>query len=271
MFVTFLIAFRESLEAFLLVGILLAYLDRLGARRRSIWIYLGAIAGLLASLVAAFVLQVLVDQFHDQTYRAILTATIMLIAVTILSYMALWMGKQAKEHTEGARRKLAEHVSAGRVIGIAALSFVSVLREGIETVLFLSALAYGGQAVSPLGGILGFVLAIVLVWALLRGARQVPLALFFRATSLLLIVIAAGLLGSAVNQVQGLGVDLGPTGALFDINWLLSDSSGLGTFLRGMLGYNATPTPAQFGAWALYLVVALGLWQQSGQVGKAAA
>ncbi|TMV84124.1 hypothetical protein FGG78_22035, partial [Thioclava sp. BHET1] len=110
MFVTFLLIFRESLEAFLLVGILLAYLARMGERRRWIWIFLGVIAGLLGSVVAAFVLQVLVDQFSDQYYRTLLTAAIMLIAMVILTYMAVWMGKQSRDHTADAKRKLEAHV-----------------------------------------------------------------------------------------------------------------------------------------------------------------
>lgn len=263
MLATFLITFREGLEAFLLVGILLTYLDRLGARKKAVWIWAGAVAGAVASVGAAFVLQVLVNQFENQRYRTILTIAIMLIAVCILSYMALWMQRQAQNHTETAQRKLAEHVSAGRVLGIAALAFVSVFREGIETVLFLSALTYGGHQVSPLWGVMGLVVSAMVVWMLLRTTRRVPLRVFFNGSSLLLIIIAAGLLGSAVNQLQALGLHLGPTTAFFDLSGLLSDSTGLGIFLRGLFGYNATPTLAQFAAWAGFLTIAITLWAQN--------
>ena len=262
MLLTFLILFRESLEAFLLVGILLAYLARIGARRYARWIYAGVAGGLAASLVAAFVLQVLVDQFSNELYRALLTAAIMFAATCILTYMAIWMGKQARAHTEHAKRQLEEHISAGNVLGIATLAFFSVWREGLETVLFLSALTYTGQGLSLLGGVLGMVLAVALIWLLISGTRRVPMHIFFRYTSLLLIVIAAGLLGSAIAVLQSAGVHVGPAAPLFDVSSILPDTSGVGVYLRGLFGYNATPSPPQFALWADYMIVAVLLWRR---------
>ncbi|TPW32798.1 FTR1 family iron permease [Pararhizobium mangrovi] len=262
MLVTFLVLFREGLEAFLLVGILLTYLTRLGARGYAKWIYVGVGAGILASLVAAFVFQVVIDQFHNDEYRAYLTAGIMIVATAVLTYMAVWMQKQARAHTDEAKRQLEHYVAGNQVVGIAVLAFVSVWREGIETVLFLSALSYGGQSPSLLGGLVGLAAAIAVVFVLMKGARRVPLAAFFRWTSLLLIVIAAGLLGSAIAVLQGAGMLPGPTAPLFDLSGVLSDNGGVGSFLRGLFGYNATPTPPQFALWALYLVVALAFWRR---------
>lgn len=261
MLLTFLILFRESLEAFLLVGILIAYLHRLNGRRYVKWIYVGVGAGLVGSFVAAFVLQVVIDQFNNEFYRAILTAAIMFVAACILTYMAIWMHKQAKAQTEQAKQQLKEYMTAGNVVGVAMLAFVSVLREGIETVLFLSALAYTGQPLSVPAGLAGVALAIALVWLLVSGTRRVPLQPFFRYTSLILIIIAAGLLGSAVNMLQGAGV-LPGSGPIFDISNILPDTTGIGIFLRGLFGYNASPTLPQFGLWAAYLIAAAVLWRR---------
>jgi high-affinity iron transporter len=195
--------------------------------------------GLLASLVTAFVLQVVVDQFRNELYRALLTAGIMLMASCILTYMAIWMHKQARAH---AKRRLEGHIGAGNVIGVAMLAFVSVLREGIETVLFLSALAYTGESLSIVGGLAGLLLAILLVW--------------------LLIIIAAGLLGSAINMLQGAGIVPGSTTPIFDISGILPDTTGVGVFLRGLFGYNASPTAAQLALWAVYLAIAVLLWRR---------
>lgn len=261
MLLTFLILFRESLEAFLLVGILVAYLYRLDGQRYVKWIYAGVAAGLVGSFVAAFVLQVVIDQFNNEFYRAILTASIMLVATCILTYMAIWMHKQARAHTEQAKQQLRDYMTAGNVVGVAMLAFVSVWREGIETVLFLSALAYTGEPLSIPGGLAGMALAVALVWLLVSGTRRVPLQPFFRYTSLILIVIAAGLLGSAINMLQGAGV-LPETGPIFDISAILPDTTGIGVFLRGLFGYNASPTMPQFGLWAAYLVIAVVLWRR---------
>ena len=262
MFLTFLIAFREGLEAFLLVGILLAYLSRVGASRYAKWIYVGVLAGLLASLIAGFIFQVVVDQFNNDRYRAYLTAGIMIVATVVLSYMAIWMQKQAKAHAETAQRRLETYVETSNILGVAFLAFISVWREGLETVLFLSALSYGDQPLSVFGGVLGLGLAILLVWLLTVGARKVPLQTFFRYTSLLLIVIAAGLLGSAISVLESARFIPGATTPLFDISGVLSDGSGVGLFLRGVFGYNSSPTTLQFASWAVYLIVALVLWRR---------
>lgn len=263
MFVTFLIAFRESLEAFLLVGILLAYLRQLEATQYAKWIYLGAVAGLAAALAAAFVLQFVVDQFHSRTYQLILTAAIMVLAAVVLSYMAIWMQKQAQKETGAAKEQLRQHVSTGNVIGIAFLAFISVWREGMETILFFSAVQFDGGTLSIPGGLLGFALAIVCVWLLLTGVKGVPIREFFRWSSLLLIIIAAGLLASATNILQGLNYLPGPTSALFDVSGILPDTGGVGEFLRGLFGYSATPTPLQFAVWLTFLIIAVTLWQRA--------
>lgn len=263
MLVTFLISFREGLEAFLLIGILLVYLRKLGGSRFAKWIYAGVAAGLVSALAVAFILQVVVDQFNDAFYRSLFTAVIMLIATCILTYMAIWMQKQARAHTEHAKQQLETYIGSGSILGVVLLAYVSVLREGVETVLFLSALAYSGESLSISGGLAGLALAVLLVWLMVTGMRRVPLAVFFRYTSLLLIVIAAGLLGSAVNMLQVAGVVPLSLTPLFDISGLLPDTEGPGAFLRGLFGYNSTPTTPQFVLWALYLAVAVVIWYRA--------
>ena len=272
MMASFLITFREGLEAFLLVGIILAYLRKLDAIRHARWIYLGVAAGLVVSLALAVLFQVVMDQFANERYQALLMIGVLLFAAAVLSYMALWMQRQARAHTESVKRQLVIHVGTGNLLGLVSLSFVAVLREGLETVLFFSALVYSGQGItleSGLGGaLLGLAAAVVLVWAVMRGARRVPLQPFFRWTSLLVIVIAGGLLASAVNMMQSaglIGLGLQP---LFDIAWILDDRGMVGTFLRALFGYNSSPTPLQFVTWVAYLAVAVTLWRR-GNAGAA--
>lgn len=263
MLVSFLITFREGLEAFLMVGILLAYLRQLGALEYRKWIFAGVAAGILAAIASAVVLEFVVSKFESRTYQLVLTAAIMITAVCVLTYMAIWMQKQAREATGAAKAQLKEHVTAGNVFGIAFLAAISVWREGIETVLFFSAVAYEGGELSLPGALLGLAVAVVVVWALMKGVKNVPIREFFRWSSLLLIIIAAGLLSSATNILQGLSVLPGPLEPLFDISGILSDQGGVGGFLRGLFGYTATPTPLQFTVWVVFLGVAVFLWQRS--------
>jgi high-affinity iron transporter len=262
----FLITLREGLEAFLLVGILLAFLRKLGVPQFGKWIYVGVVAGIIASLAAAFVFQVVIDQFSNQRYQTMLMIGILLFAAVVLTYMAIWMQKQARAHTESMKKKLESLVTAGNLFGMVSLAFVAVLREGIETVLFFSALMYSGADVSLESGLIGAALgmgvSIVLVWMLMRGARNVPIQPFFRYTSLLIIVIAAGLLASAVNMMQSIDLISVLKGTLFNISWLLDDRGLIGTFLRALFGYNSSPTVLQFLCWAAYLLTAVSLWHR---------
>jgi high-affinity iron transporter len=264
----FLITFREGLEAFLLVGIMLSYLDRMNASAQRKYIYYGVGAGLVVSLVIAFAFQVIVSQFENEFYERVLMIFILLFASGMLSYMAIWMQRQARAQASAVERQLAEHISTGNLLGMVSLAFAAVLREGFETVLFLSALNYASPGGVPLegglvGGVLGIASSIALVWLLLRGSRRVPLRLFFKYTSLLILVIAGGLLGSAVNQMEALGWLPPLVPRIFDISWILDDRAGVGVFMRALFGYNAAPSLLQFAVWSGYLMFFLWMWRRS--------
>ncbi|WP_310619946.1 FTR1 family iron permease [Flexibacterium corallicola] len=266
MFASFLITFREGLEAFLLVGIILSYMHKLDVRRYNKYVYLGVALGLIVSLALAFVFQVVIDQFSNEHYQTLLMIFILLFATLVLSYMAVWMHRQAKAQVDHVRKQLHAHISAGNLWGMVFLAFIAVLREGFETVLFFSALMYSGQGVTLenglIGAALGLMASIVLVWAMMRGTRQVPIAPFFKYTSLLIIIIAAGLFSSAINMLQAIDVVPVVVEQIFNIAFILDDQGTFGTFMRALFGYNASPTLIQFASWALYLGLFLSFWSR---------
>ena len=268
MFPSFLITFREGLEAFLIVGIALAYLTKLNARHYHKYIYIGVFVGLILSLMIAVVFQLVIDQFSSELYQHYLMAGILIFASIVLTYMAIWMQKQAKNQVGELQANLDNLVSTGNMLGLVFLAILAVLREGFETILFFNALAYAGLAdfsteSAVIGGIMGLVLSVVLVYMLLKGSRKVPLREFFRWTSLLIIIIAAGLLSSAVNMLQA--ADLIPVfyAAVFDISHILDDRGVFGTFLRALFGYNSAPGALQLSTWLLYISSAIYWWNKS--------
>jgi len=268
MLASFLITFREGLEAFLLVGIMLSYLDRLGALQYRRYLYLGVVGGVLASAGVAFLFQVVISQFENEYYQQCLMVFILLFASGVLSYMAIWMQRQSRERTANVQQELGAHISSGNLVGMVSLAFVAVLREGFETVLFFSALVYAeGDVLSLRGGLggalLGVVSSILLVYLLLRSTRRLALAPFFKYTGLLLIVIAAGLFSSGINLMQA--VEWLPTldAPLFDISFLLDDRGGVGLFIRALFGYNASPTLLQFAGWVSFLGAFVYFWRQA--------
>jgi high-affinity iron transporter len=267
MFPSFLITLREGLEAFLLIGIILAYLTKLDAQRYAKYIYMGVGVGLVASLAIAFVFQVVINQFENELYQHYLMIFILGFASIVLTYMAIWMQKQAKAQVDRIKQDLSLHISTGNLWGMVFLAFIAVLREGFETVLFFSALLYSDQGVTLKGGLIGatagLLVSFAMVWALMRGTRQVPLQSFFRYTSLLIIVIAAGLLSSAVNMMQAADILPIIIEKLFDISHILDDRGMIGTFFRALFGYNASPTLLQFSTWAVYLGLFSIIWKRA--------
>ncbi|NOI65076.1 FTR1 family protein [Vibrio sp. 99-8-1] len=267
MFASFLITLREGLEAFLLVGIALSYLAKLNARHYNKYIYLGVAVGLVLSLAVAFVFQVVIDQFSNALYQNYLMAGILLFATVVLTYMAIWMQKQAKSQVAQVQQDITEMVSTGNLMGLVFLSMLAILREGFETILFFSALMYSSYGElstqdALIGAVLGLVLAYVMVWAMMKSAKKVPLAQFFKWTSLLIIIIAAGLLSSAINMLQAANLVPIVYAQVFDISHILDDRGVFGTFLRALFGYNSSPGLVQLMVWLGYMLIFTLFWEK---------
>ena len=208
---SFVIALREGIEAALIVSIVLAYLKQVGAsdRSRLVWWGTGLAIVLSAALgTAIFVAGAEFEGTAEQVFEGLVT----LAAVAVLTWMIFWMRRQ------GARIKseLQEKVDTALVSGglaLAGLAFFAVLREGIETALFLFAATKGtaveGTAVAPatqvIGAVLGLALAVVLGVLLYRGGIRMNLRSFFRVTGLILIVVAAGLFAYSLHELQEAG------------------------------------------------------------------
>jgi high-affinity iron transporter len=258
---SFVIALREGIEAALIVSIVLAYLKQLGATDRSRLVWWGTgLAVVLSAAVgtAIFVAGAEFEGTAEQVFEGLVT----LAAVGVLTWMIFWMRRQ------GARIKseLQEKVDTALVAGgfaLAGLAFFAVLREGIETALFLFAAAKGtaveGTTIAPAtqvtGAVLGLVLAVILGVLLYRGGIRMNLRSFFRVTGLILIVVAAGLFAYSLHELQEAGWLPVLGSHAFDLSASLPDDAGVGAILRGLVGYNADPTWLEVVGWATYLVI----------------
>lgn len=213
---SFVVAFREGMEAFLIVGILLTYLTKL---RQTVYlkhVLGGTGAAIVASLLTALGLWRVAGGFSGRA-EEIFEGTIMLIAVWVLTYMVLWMGRQARAISGQLRRQVDVYVSRGQALGLVALSFVSVYREGVETVLFFAALGAKGMA-SWIGGVVGLLAAAAVVGLFFRLGQRLPLHRFFQVTGAVLIVVAAGLAAGGVHELQEAGVLPMGVEHLYDLN-----------------------------------------------------
>ena len=260
----FVIALREGIEAALIVSILLAYLKQLDRQDLARLIWWGtAIAIAISAAVATIMFAV--GAGFEGTAEEVFEGLVTLTAVGVLTWMIFWMRRQ------GARIKgeLQEKVDSALVSGgiaLAFLAFFAVLREGIETALFLFAAAKGtavdagGVGAQLVGALLGLALAVFLGVLLYRGGIRMNLRTFFRLTGGILIVVAAGLFAFAVHELQEAGWFPFLESTAFDISATLPDDSGIGAVMRGLLGYNADPTVLEVFAFLGYLVVVGALY-----------
>jgi high-affinity iron transporter len=255
---TFIITLREGVEIAVVLAIILAYLHQLGASRSAGRVWLGTTAAAIVSVAAAVGIFAVLHTTEVERFQAPLEGSLKLLAVIILTWMTLWMKRESGAIGSGLRQRVLHAVSDGSVWTLTSLVFISVIREGIETVLFVvGSTQQASPAATISGAILGFAVAAVLGGIVYGGSRHMALKPFFTVTSALLIVMAAGLVVGGVGEFQGLG--LLPTGVapLWSTRTLLSDTSIIGGLLSSVFGYADSPNLVQVVAWIAYLAGAL--------------
>lgn len=255
-----LIALREGLEALLITGILLGLVTKLGRPDARKHVYAGFFLAAAASVAAGWLIQrYLLDRFEEGGGAEWFELGAVAVAVVVLTYMVFWMWKHTRALMATMRDQVASLLTRGALVGIVVLTFASVIREGLEVVLFYSALA---ARATPLdlawSGMIGFVASAAIVWAILRGAGRFDLQRFFGVTGILLVFVAAGLLVHGASAAMGLGL-LPPAPAMWDTSGLLPDDSALGRVLHALVGYAATPTLLQCVLYFGY-VFGIGGW-----------
>ncbi|HEU4672064.1 MAG TPA: iron uptake transporter permease EfeU [Candidatus Limnocylindrales bacterium] len=262
---TFVIGLREGLEASLIVGIITAFLVQRNERAalRPMWLGIGvAVALCLAVAVGLNV----VGASLPSRERELMEGVLALVAVAGVTYMAVWMRNHAHELKRNLEAEAATALVSGSVIGLVGMAFLAVLREGLETAVFL--LAAFQSSTDPLatgsGALLGIAVAVGLGYGLYRGGVRINLGRFFRATGFVLVLVAAGLTASAVHALAEAGVVTVLQSRALDLSWLVAPGTVTGSLLTGILGFRPVPTVAEVAAWLVYAVpmTAIVLWPQ---------
>ena len=268
---------REGVEAALIVAIICAYLARTGNRRHLPIVLAGAAGAIGLSAILGFILFQTVGGLQEP-YEQIFEAATLLLAAAVVTWMLFWMRRQARSVKGDLHAAVDRALDQNSVVALAALAFVAVIREGLETSLFLVGQANSAQqgAIFVLvGALIGLAVAAVLGVGFYQGSRRLNLATFFRWTGVGLIFIAAGLLSTAVHELVEIGVIPFGTQTLFDLSGVLPHDPAagnlVGQFLRALFGYSATPEATTFVAWLAYIVVVLALFLRPTRPSPAAA
>ncbi len=254
----FFVVWRESLEAFLIAGILYAWLkanDDSGPGRRALFAGLAAGAGL--ALLLGWALLSVQDELSGTALELFQTATLFL-AAGLITQMVLWMTRHGRQMKARLHADLAAATERNGYLGVAVVAALAVAREGAETVIFLYGLAQGGEirtlAIGALGGFAG---AGLTAWLAARSLARLNIGLLLRLSSGLLLVLASALLVAAVDRLIGAGWLPPLLDPVWDSARLLDDTTTGGRLVADFTGYRARPALATLLAWGAYWSVVL--------------
>jgi high-affinity iron transporter len=259
-FPSFLIGLREGLEAGLVVSILVATLVRSGQRARLPQVWTGVLAAVALSLSFGAVLTFTAHSLSAKAQEAF-GGVLSVVAVAFVTAMVFWMRRNAR-HLSG---ELKDKVGAALAVGSGMLvvtSFLAVGREGLETALFIWTTAQtAGESTGPLiGAAVGLVLAAGLCWALYRRVLKINLTRFFTWTGAALIVIAAGVLGYGLRDLQEGGVLPGIHSYAVDLGGSVDAGSWYATLVQGVFNLTTRMTWLQTSAYLVYLALVMTLF-----------
>jgi len=272
---SFIITFRETLEVALIIGIILSYLIKTKQIRYNNIVYVGIASGIVASIIGALLFNYLAGGFSGQAEK-IFEGIVMLIGAILLTTMILWMMKQ-KHIAKELEHNVATTLAKTHKTGLFLLVFVSVLREGIETVIFLSAASFVSVDNNIIGALIGITVAIFLGYLIFVSSMKINIKKFFNITSILLILFAAGLVAHGVHELQEANIipiviehvwDINPPINPDGIYPLLHEKGHIGSIFVGLFGYNGNPSLIEILSYLLYLAIIFILWRNMEKIHK---
>ncbi len=281
----FIISLRETLEASLIIGIVITFLNKKNLHHLKKYAWQGLFAAILASLLVAIFFIIIQSNIHHEAYEKLFEALMMYLAAGFLSYMVIWMAKNThiKQNLEdGIQQNTTQKA-------IFALVFFAVIREGFETVLFLFASFQTTKSFSYLGFFAGITIAAFLGYQIFALGKRVNIKSFFHVTSLLLIFMAAGMIAYGTHEMEEFLVKMNwlneetiqrpydilkPVKELPEPSWFYTqksekfyhwfhDKGAIGEFLKGFFGYNSNPNWIELILWILSLSGIFYLWKKS--------
>jgi high-affinity iron transporter len=255
MFGSWLIVFREVLEASLVIGIVLAATRGVALRNR--WVSMGIGAGVLGAIVVAFFAEAIANALEGLG-QEVFNAAVLFLAVVMLGWHNVWMARHGRELAT-QMKAVGHDVRAGKqpLYALAIVVGLAVLREGSEVVLFLYGIAASGSSGAALfgGGALGVATGAAAGALLYLGLLRIPQKHLFNVTGWMILLLAAGMAaqGAAFLAQAGYLPDLTP--ALWDTTAWVAQHPIIAQVLKALIGYAARPTGIQLAFYVATLIV----------------
>ena len=291
----FIILFRETLEAALIVGIIYLFLTSNGASTKKLW--QAVIASIIASILVAYLIVTAQNALGNNSLKALFEGIFMFITAGFIWYVIFWLSKHVSDRKQLEEKSV---IAMSSSWGIFFLVFFSIIREGFETVVFLIASFSMTNSFSYLGFFSGITAALVLVYIFVIQGKRFNIRSFFKVTTLLLVFLASGMIAYGTHEVESylvksnnlqiVGLEskedisrpwniLKPKKELNDddlaylysynikgkenFTHLFHDSGRVGAFLKGFFGYNSNPNYVELFAWIISLLIGLSFWRRS--------
>lgn len=257
---SYLIGLREGLEAALIVGLTLGVLTKMKKTEYRPAVWWGVTAAIIISIAIAVVIQ-LVGANLEGRAEEVFEGAMMIFAAAVLTWMIFWMQRMSRRIQQGLKSDVRKAATQGQIWGLFGIAFFAVLREGIETALFLTAAAMNASTRETIiGGLAGIFTAAILGWGLFASTIRLDVRRFFLLSSALMIFFAAGLFAHGIHEFNEAGLIPTVINPLWDINHILDEKSTLGSILKALFGYNGNPSLTEVLAYLGYFVaVYLGI------------
>jgi high-affinity iron transporter len=253
---------REGIEAALITGIVASYLAQTG---RSAWmpaVWLGVFLAIAASLLVGAGLQLVSAEF-PQKGQELFEAIVGLIAVAVLVSMVFWMRKAARSMKSELHHSIDDAFTASSGAGwaLVGMVFFAVAREGLESVFFLLAIFQQSTGpAAPLGALAGVACAAAVGYLIFVGGVRLNLRRFFRWTGVFILIVAAGILSSALRNLHEAGLWNGLQERAYDLSGILPVSTPIGALLSGLFSYQESPAVGEVLIYVAFLAVSVFLF-----------
>lgn len=267
----FFLMLREGLEASLIVGIIAAYLVKIGRPDAMPRIWLGVGGAVAVSVAAGLFVATTVGQLPLAIQETVEGST-SLLAVVVLTWMLFWMRRQGRAMKGELERGVDVALAVGSTTALAGLAFVAVVREGLEAVLFLYAVGSSTGSVAGLmaASLAGLAAAVAIGWAIFALGVRIDLRRFFTVTGVVLVFVSGGLVAFAIAEFSEAGL-LRASPVVVDLGEVLPVASPIGSLLAGLFGYRDAPTTLELAGYLLYVVPILMLFIADGRLPRAVA
>lgn len=275
------LGFREGLEAALVVVIILLYLKNSKQQFYNKYVYLGGLLAIVSSIIFAYIFNVLLGGFSGIPEELFEGYTFIISGILIVT-LILWMSKEGPKMRHYIEEKVEKSIQTRKLLSITLLSFVIIIREGIELVLMLTGATSIGSLISSdviLGSVIGLGIAVIIGLLTYYGVKTINLSKFFKLTNVVLVLFSAGLITYGIHELIEAGVVNPIVKEVWNIKHILPEKfpdgnpataewlEVFGSLLKALLGYNANPSLLEVIIYPLLLtsigLISFKMWKKT--------